>query len=241
MKKLLLSLLLVLACSLPVQAAEIVTINDVNKDDVYNHILTTFMKSGFMIQESNEHNLIFRNDRSDMNFAINWGSDAYRQFAFNLAQIENNVLVSYEIRIISGNKVHPLTKEAIPYYFPVNKDDAERGLNGTLSFLRHLKLQFNGAYIFGFNDTGKKKKDYVEITEVTPNYPFEKAGIKAGDRIVKINEQYIKKLSYFAFDTIIIQSLLNNQPINLQVRRNKDILDFKVIPIFEPAKKLEAQ
>lgn len=241
MKKLLLSLLLMLACSLPVQAAEVVTINDVSKDDVYNHILTTFVKSGFMIQESNEHSLIFRNDRSDMNFAINWGSDAYRQFAFNLAQIENNVLVSYEIRIISGNKVHPLTKEAIPYYFPVNKDDAERGLYHTFSYLRNLKSHFSGTYMFGFNDNGKKKKDYIEITEVTPNYPFDKTGIKIGDQITKINDQDIKKISYFAYNTIIMQSLLNNQPINLQVRRNKDIWDFKVIPIFEPAKKLEAQ
>lgn len=39
MKKTLLSLLLVLACSLPVQAAEMVTINDVNKDDVYNYAI----------------------------------------------------------------------------------------------------------------------------------------------------------------------------------------------------------
>lgn len=39
MKKLLLSLLLVLACSLPVQAAEMVTINDVSKDEVYNYTI----------------------------------------------------------------------------------------------------------------------------------------------------------------------------------------------------------
>lgn len=39
MKKLLLSLLLMLACSLPVQAAEMVTIENVSKDDVYNYAI----------------------------------------------------------------------------------------------------------------------------------------------------------------------------------------------------------
>lgn len=41
MKKLLLSLslLLVLACSLPVQAAEMVMIENVSKDDVYNYAI----------------------------------------------------------------------------------------------------------------------------------------------------------------------------------------------------------
>lgn len=241
MKKLLLSLLLLLACSLPVQAAEMVTINDVNKDDVYNYILTRCMKAGYTIQENNEHSLIFRNDNTSMNFAVNWGSNAYIQLVFNFAQTGNDVLISHEIRAVSGNKIHPFTKEAMPYYFPVNKDDAEIGLVHTVNFLRNIKTEFNGTYLFGLRKKTKKEKDYVEVTEVTPNYPAEKSGLIAGDKIIKINDQLINKNSYIAFDTIFLRASLNNQPINLKVRRNKDILDFTIIPIFEPAKELEAQ
>lgn len=241
MKKLLLSLLLILACSLPVQAAEMVTINDVNKDDVYNYILTSYMKGGFMIQENNEHSLIFRNNNTSMDFAINWGSDSYIQHAYNFAQIGKDTLVNYEIRAVSGNRINPFTKEAIPYYFPINKEYAENGLNRTLITLFSLKNHFNGAYYYGFTPNKKKKKDYFEIIKITPNYPAEKAGLKSGDKLIKINEQPIKKMSYATFDTIILRSSLEVQPIDLEIRRDKDILHLKIFPIFIPTKKLEAQ
>lgn len=212
MKKLLLSLLLMLACSLPVQAAEMVTINDVSKDDVYNAVLTMYMKAGYTIQENNDHSLIFRNDKTNMKFALNWGSDAYLQHIFNLAQINKDVLVSHEIRVVSGNKMHPLTKEAIPYYFPVNKDDAEVGLEQTFKTIRGLKSYFNGTYLFGLAKKPKKEKDYIQVTEITPNYPADKSGLIPGDKIIKINDQLVKKISYSAFETIILQASLNNHP-----------------------------
>lgn len=240
MKKLLLSLLIVLACALPVQAAEMVTIENVSKDEVYNEILTVYMKNGFMIQESNEHNLIFRSDNVSMNFAITWGSKAYIQHYFNLAQIKNDVLVSHEIRVIDGDEVSPLTREAIPRYFTANKEYAEEGLSRTVAFISGLKAHFNGRYFYGFMPGEKKKKDYIEILEVFPSYSAEKIGLKPNDQIIKINGQVVKKISRSIFDVIAMESALHNQPIHLEIRRKKEILKFTLKPDFAPAKKSEA-
>lgn len=240
MKKILLSLLLVLACSLPVQAAEMVTINDTSKDDVYNYILTRCMKAGYTIQENNEHSLIFRNDNTSMNFAVNWGSDAYIQLVFNFAQTGNDVLISHEIRAISGNKIHPFTKEAMPYYFPANKDDAEVGLEQTFRTICDIKHHFNGGWFYGFA-FAKKKKDYIEVVKISPSYPAEIIGLKKGDQIIKINDQAIKKITTSAFDVIIRKSSINNESVALQVRREKNVLNFSISPMFVSVKELEAQ
>lgn len=232
MKKFIFTFLLVLAFVLPVHAAEMVTIENVSKSDVYNYVLTFNMKNGTTILENNEHSLIFRKDVPDLKFSSIWGSDAYVKYVYNFAQVEKNVLFSFEMQIISGQRVSPLTKESLPLYLPSAKDDAEKGYLGTIKTLAFTKHHFNGLCRYGFVPARTKKKNAVEIADVIANSPAEKAGLQKGDKITKIDSRPVKDMSYAIFESLLLQDTLDVKVMTLEVQIEKELLTFSITPQF---------
>ena len=74
------------------------------------------------------------------------------------------------------------------------------------------------------------KEPSVTLTTVEPGMPAEKAGLKVGDEILRVNGQEIPHLA------ALIQMLTHtkDQPLNIEVLRNGQKLSFTVKPTLDP-------
>jgi len=68
-------------------------------------------------------------------------------------------------------------------------------------------------------------KEDAWVTEVREGGPAEKAGLKAGDTIIKFDDERIKSVKQFR---ALIKEHKPGDQIKLTVRRRKDILNFSV-------------
>ena len=178
--------------ALPVNAAEVLTLRNATQKDVYDYILTENLKKGLLIKSLSEYNITFEDPRKkDIQFILNWGSDAKLVHVFNIAPIGQNVIVSYEVQIISNagaldETTQVASKETISTSPSPFREDLVLGYKMTKNTLRSMKAVFNGIYLYGFSYELKHKQ--IWVTKIWPNLPASKAGLLAGDKIIKINE-----------------------------------------------------
>lgn len=241
------SLRLVLSClilsgiiifSTPVvNAAEVLTLKNVTQRDVYDYILAENLKKGYVIKSISEYNLLLEDmKKKDIQFALNWGLDAKRLHTFNVAQTGENVIVSYEIQIISNpggldETVNVASKENINNSsFPCS-EDLIAGYKATKNTLRSLKAAFNGIYMYGFSYELKYKQ--ILITKVWPDLPASKSGMLAGDKIIRINDIDLTTME----DEAIHELLMNGKTdstIRLIISRDDQEVPLSVTKQFVP-------
>jgi len=219
------------------QAAEILTLKNANQKDVYGHILVENLKKGFILQSISDYSLIFEDTRTkSMPFTVNWGTNSKIMLIYNVAPLDENVIVSCELQIISNpgsidEKIHVASSENSNTYSPPYKEDLEFGSQIVKSSLRSIKATFNGIYLYGFNYVLKQKE--ILILKVWPDKPAEKAGLLAGDRIVKING-----LDLTTMEDDAINGLLQNgeagTTIRLTALRNGQEVELKMTKQFIP-------
>lgn len=82
------------------------------------------------------------------------------------------------------------------------------------------------AFVFSLFVIGSVGYSNTVITEVSNASAAEKAGLYAGDEIVKINNERV----YF-YGEVTFETMFNNgEPINLLVRRGREVININVIP-----------
>ena len=69
----------------------------------------------------------------------------------------------------------------------------------------------------------------TKIESVIPNYPAEKYGIQAGDKIIKIDDKKIRLRS--DIDKVLQNS--NGEEIKLTIKRNEEIIEINILPTEE--------
>lgn len=221
--------LLIFIIAVPTSAAEIVTLNNVSQKDVHDFIIAENLKSGYTIQSASDYSLVFENNKpKDMNFILTWGSSTKVHSIYNLIQSGPDVMVSFEIQFITDpgsakERVHVASLENAKGYFPANKQILENSYEDTINTLRYIKAAFNGSYAYGFDFSFKKK--YAEISRIWDGLPAENAGLKSGDKIIKINDSPVKSLDEHSFYAILREGD-EGATVNLIVQR-----DGKEIPI----------
>lgn len=190
-------------------ASNMTTINNVQKKLVYENILKDGMKNGFTIKHTTEYSIVFEDNRTKpIKFSLNWGNNAKVLHLFNFVQNQEDVILSYEIQIISNpgtnsERIHVASKENISGYFPAYRDDLKWYVQQTENTLRDIKAKYNGIYLYGITLSNKKAKNYIEVKNVLTGFPAYNAGILAGDKVVKINRKEIKKLDIDDIHTIL--------------------------------------
>ena len=242
MKRLLLSIFILcftmLTClTTQAQAAELLTLKNTNPKDVYGHILMENLQKGLILQSMSDYSLIFEDTRTkSMPFTVNWGTNSKVMLIYNVAPLDENVVVSCELQIISNpgsvdEKIHVASIENIHAYPPPYKEDLEAGNKIATSSLRSIKATFNGIYLYGFNYVLKQKE--ILILKVWPDKPAEKAGLLAGDRIIKING-----LDLASLEDDVINGLLQtgeaNTTIHLTALRDGQEIELKITKQFVP-------
>lgn len=221
--------LLIFIIAVPASATEIVTLNNVSQKDVHDFIIAENMKNGYTIKSATDYSLVFENNKpKDTKFILAWGTSAKVLHVYNLVQSGSDVITSLEIQIITDpdsakERVHVASMENAKGYFPSTKPYLEAGDRITKNILQRLKATFNGIYWYCFDYTFKK--DYTEVLKNWPGMSAEKAGLKVGDRIIKVNDIAVKSLNMYSFDDIL-KSGDENATVNLIVQR-----DGKEIPI----------
>lgn len=100
------------------------------------------------------------------------------------------------------------------------------------SFLNHqefldLKDANRGEY-FGFGFEVASNKNQISIIAPFANSPAEKAGIRAGDTIIKLNNTLSTEANLSDILAEIKQHSLRNQPIDLTLKHLNDSTEFKV-------------
>jgi len=127
------------------------------------------------------------------------------------AQENNNFKVAKSIEIFSGvlnqlnlnyvDTIHPvqLTQTAIK--------DMLRGMDPYTVYvpekdMSNFNLMLSGIY-GGIGSMIQKQGDYVVITEPYENFPAQKAGLKAGDKIIAINGKSAKNMSSLAVSKLL--------------------------------------
>lgn len=219
------------------QAAELLTLKNANQKDVYGYILTENLKKGLMLQTLSDYSLIFEDTGTkSMPFTVNWGTNSKIALVYNVAPLDENVIVSCELQIISNpgsidEKIHVASSENIHAYPPPYKEDLESGSQIAVSSLRSIKAAFNGIYLYGFNYVLKQKE--ILVLKVWPDKPAEKAGLQAGDRIIKING-----LDLATLENDVINGLLQTgeagATIRLTTLRNGQEIELKMTKQFVP-------
>lgn len=240
MKRLLFLFVFVIACtfSVPVSAAESITVNNVSSKDVHDFLVALYLKSGSTIQSSTDTNIVFdtKPAATDADLISPWGSGATLHSAYSLVPSGPDVIVSLEIQIVTdpgtaSEKAHVASLENAMAYSPEEKRVLDAEYNNTLYTLRALKGAFNGIYRYGF--TPVFKKSYAEVVEVSPHFSAEKAGLKTGDRIIKLNNAPVEDLGENAFDKII-ETGDEGASINLVVLRDNKEIPLTLTKQFQP-------
>jgi regulator of sigma E protease len=80
----------------------------------------------------------------------------------------------------------------------------------------------------GVGFAGWDERGTIQLGQVEPGYPAEKAGLKRGDILVTVNGEPIR--SQIKFQEITKNS--NGKPIDIEYQRNGEVLKTRVEPIF---------
>lgn len=160
-----------------------IEINNVTKKEVLDYIMLYVSRSGinYSIENVNDYGITLVGNQARNNI---FGMQvATQQSKINVSLVENNnnVIVTYnEVAYLYYNngrqEVHP-----------VNDIPVERGV------LIALKQHFNDYYLFGYTPSDDTEDGGIVIAEVDPDSPFGERGIKAGDIIISVNGEKIRK------------------------------------------------
>ena len=84
------------------------------------------------------------------------------------------------------------------------------------------------AFVFSLFVIGSIGYSNTVITEVSKGSPAESAGIVSGDEIIKINNERV----YF-YGEVTFETMYNTgEPINLVIRRNREVINTVIVPKF---------
>lgn len=104
-------------------------------------------------------------------------------------------------------------------------------------FLESIKINFDGGYLYGFVLSEQKKDGGFPLLSVAPNSPLDKAGLKVGDVITKVNGislKYDKRNKLHNFQTTIYEP----RALTFTVKYGKTEKDIVVTSVFfDPEKK----
>ena len=245
MKKTLCALsLLCFSTVMPVQAAETVILEDVSADKIKNVITEVATKSGMTTLPAGDNELIFE---VDYNGTLDWGTNAKTRHIYRLvetADASNPAMeptkkteLTLELQRVANigtadEKVSVLSWEKVKKYPKQYRAEVEEAAAYTLDCLRQLKISYNGGYWLGFTPAPQVENKHVLVEAVADKSPALAAGLQAGDAIIAINGEKVKKMSYAYFDSLLNRTNIDGDALTLRVQRGEEKLDLVIEPTF---------
>ena len=190
---------LLISFSLSTAVAASIQINNATPMEIKSYILT----NKELRHPNSTVNLIPRQGAS----ALQMGSDSSDMIVFNSAKKlrvglfgEASVKTNRYTYFSISTSLNHLGSE-VSYYESAELYSLQKGGFGIERtstdeseriILNTIKLYFDGGYTNGYTLSRTKGKKGYPIEKIDPNSPAEKAGLKVGDLIVKVNGQKVK-------------------------------------------------
>lgn len=190
---------LLISFSLSTAVAASIQINNATPMEIKSYILT----NKELRHPNSTVNLIPRQGAS----ALQMGSDSSDMIVFNSAKKlrvglfgEASVKTNRYTYFSISTSLNHLGSE-VSYYESAELYSLQKGGFGIERtstdeseriILNKIKLHFDGGYINGYTLSRTKGKKGYPIEKIDPNSPAEKAGLKVGDLVVKVNGQKVK-------------------------------------------------
>lgn len=246
MKKTLCALsLLCFSTMMPAQAAETVIIDNVSADKIKKVITEVATNSGMTALPAGDNELIFE---VDYNGTLDWGTDPKTRHIYRIVESETEphvagdpkgkqVELSLELQRITNagtaeEKASVLSWEKVKKYPKQYRSEVEADAAYTVNCLRDLKISYNGGFRLGFAPAEQIVDKQVLVEEVAENSPAHKAGLQAGDAIIALNGEKVKKMSYAYFDSLLNRTNINGDVLTIKVQRGEEKLDLVIEPSF---------
>lgn len=191
----LVSLLFVFTNTCTANTPVVVDIENVDKKAIAEFIVNDMVKQGFNIMNTNEYQVSFRRDVTNFWAQVLYGSQfnstpELRTY-FNLSQSGVNTRITADIKVVTN------PNSGFENYTVVTNNKWQEYLDG-------IKKYFNGYSSYGFTCSEKKQDDCFKITEIVPGGPADKAELKVGDMISKLNGATVEDLNKKKIDKIFI-------------------------------------
>jgi len=206
-------------------AASNIVINNVEIKDVKNYIIETIAlsKQNLILENASDNNIVLLSTRTK-NLGLfgqyTWSYENRLGFVF--VQKDKDVILSFSETCTSH------APNGAVYVQPVGSANTE------IPFLQKIKGHFNGMYVFGFDTSSDKKDGGYPIKSIVPLSAFDKAGLKVGDIIIKVNNVKLKAdRNSGAIDGLFFDKTRLTTQIFL-VKRNEIEKTFTVTSEYEP-------
>lgn len=246
MKKTLCALsLLCFSTVMPAQAAETIILDNVSADKIKNVITEVAMNSGMIALPAGDNELIFE---VDYNGSLDWGTSPKTRHIYRIIESETEphvpgdpkgkqVELSLELQRIANagtaeEKASVLSWEKLKKYPKEYRPEVEADAAYTLNCLRDLKISYNGGFRIGFTPASQIVDKQVLVEEVAENSPAHKAGLMAGDAIIALNGEKVKKMSYAYFDSLLNRTNINGDVLTMKILRGEEKIDLVIEPSF---------
>jgi len=245
MKKTLCALsLLCFSTVMPVQAAETIILEDVSADKIKNVITEVTGKSGMTALPANDNELVFEVDYTG---TLDWGTNVKTRHIYRMVETTDasnpamdpikKTELTLELQRVANvgtadEKVSVLSWEKVKKYPKEYRAEVEDAAAYTLDCLRQLKISYNGGYWIGFTPASQVENKRVLVEAVADKSPALTAGLQAGDAIIAVNGEKVKKMSYAYFDSLLNRTNINGDVLTLKVQRGEEKLDLVIEPTF---------
>lgn len=169
-----------------------VDISNVDKKTVIDYMVNELLGRGFNIITVTDYQAILRKDVDDFKMRLLYGSryNTTPEFriSFNFVQIADIVKVTAESRIVTN---------------PNSSFEQSQVISGndTQKMLERYKVSLEQKHAepsFGFKYVSTLMGGNVFINDITAGSSADKAGLKYGDRVIKINGTIITDISTFS-------------------------------------------
>lgn len=145
--------------------------------------------------------------------------DVENKVTFTFTPVETGVRLTYN----AVARAHTLDGQEI--VAPTSSELSE------ISFLESVKINFDGGFLYGFALGAKKKDGGFPIVSVAPNSPIDRAGLKVGDIVTKVDGRtvkYDKRTGLHDFQTTIYEP----KELVLTVKTGKTEKTYTVTSVF---------
>ncbi len=161
-----------------------VIIKDAKKSDILAVLIPDMTSNGMNIKSMNEYSIVFSQFKNNFWGSVFTGSNSFEiNLIYNIVEMRDDVLITATSHLIT-----------FPGTAKEETTPADENINNKVQFyLNRLRTGFNGGYFYGFDY--EAKKDYWKVIKVATGGSFDKAGIKAGDKIIALNDNPIKKMT----------------------------------------------
>ena len=153
-----------------------VIITDTKKSDVMSVIVPEMLSAGMTVKNMNDYSVTFSMYKDNFWASVFSGSNSFEmRLTYNIVEIGNDTMITANGQVVS----FPGTAREVIY--PADRKIEEQ----IQDVLNRLKFGFDGGYKYGFEY--KRNKSEWQITSVTPDCSFAKAGIVSGDKLIGLN------------------------------------------------------